>query len=133
MITGSFNFTQAVEEHNAENLIIIPSKELAQLYIANWKNHKEHSEVYKARYYLPSRNLKNLITKRMTEMAENKEKLKKILDEIERIKVEMERLEKEIERNHLEKEKLKEESERLKEESEKLINESDELVNKPHS
>jgi phosphatidylserine/phosphatidylglycerophosphate/cardiolipin synthase-like enzyme len=50
VITGSFNFTKAAEEHNAENLLIIPSKDLGSLYISNWNKHKEHSEAYKARY-----------------------------------------------------------------------------------
>lgn len=47
VITGSFNFTKAAEERNAENLIIIKSKELAKIYIDNWMKHKGHSEVYK--------------------------------------------------------------------------------------
>jgi phosphatidylserine/phosphatidylglycerophosphate/cardiolipin synthase-like enzyme len=46
VITGSFNFTKAAEEKNAENLLIITSKELAKVYIENWKNHFEHSEKY---------------------------------------------------------------------------------------
>jgi phosphatidylserine/phosphatidylglycerophosphate/cardiolipin synthase-like enzyme len=46
VITGSFNFTKAAEEKNAENLLIISSKELAKLYLDNWQNHKEHSEPY---------------------------------------------------------------------------------------
>ena len=50
MITGSFNFTRAAEEKNAENLLIIKSKELAKLYIDNWNQHKDHSEPYQARY-----------------------------------------------------------------------------------
>lgn len=37
MITGSFNFTKAAEEKNAENLLIIPSKELARVYLDNWQ------------------------------------------------------------------------------------------------
>lgn len=49
VITGSFNFTNAAEEKNAENLLIIKSKELAKAYIDNWNNHKVHSEVYKGR------------------------------------------------------------------------------------
>jgi phosphatidylserine/phosphatidylglycerophosphate/cardiolipin synthase-like enzyme len=36
IITGSFNFTKAAEEKNAENLLIISSKELARLYLNNW-------------------------------------------------------------------------------------------------
>ncbi len=49
VITGSFNFTRAAEEKNAENLLIIKSPELAKLYIANWNHHKEHSEPYAPR------------------------------------------------------------------------------------
>lgn len=47
MITGSFNFTKAAEEKNAENLLIIKDKDLAGKYIENWKNQAGHSEVYK--------------------------------------------------------------------------------------
>lgn len=50
VITGSFNFTKAAEERNAENLLIIKSKDLAKPYIDNWNHHKGHSEVYQARY-----------------------------------------------------------------------------------
>lgn len=49
VITGSFNFTKAAEEKNAENLLIIRSKELAQKYIENWERHKGHSEPYAGR------------------------------------------------------------------------------------
>ena len=50
VITGSFNFTKAAEERNAENLLIIKSGELAKLYVENWKIHKDHSEPYESRY-----------------------------------------------------------------------------------
>jgi phosphatidylserine/phosphatidylglycerophosphate/cardiolipin synthase-like enzyme len=46
VITGSFNFTNAAEAHNAENLLVIRSPELAERYAANWKAHLEHSEKY---------------------------------------------------------------------------------------
>lgn len=46
VITGSFNFTQSAEERNAENLLIIPSKELAKTYIENFSKHKKHSVKY---------------------------------------------------------------------------------------
>ncbi len=49
VITGSFNFTKAAEEKNAENLLIIRSKDLAQKYIENWEKHKGHSEQYEGR------------------------------------------------------------------------------------
>jgi phosphatidylserine/phosphatidylglycerophosphate/cardiolipin synthase-like enzyme len=50
VITGSFNFSKAAEEKNAENLLVIKSKELAATYIDNWMKHREHSEPYQARY-----------------------------------------------------------------------------------
>ncbi len=39
-ITGSFNFTKAAEEHNAENLLVIHDK--AELYAAYEKNFQDH-------------------------------------------------------------------------------------------
>ncbi|OPY86545.1 MAG: Phospholipase D precursor [Smithella sp. PtaU1.Bin162] len=44
VITGSFNFTRAAEENNAENLLIITSPELAEKYLQNWQVHRDHSE-----------------------------------------------------------------------------------------
>ncbi len=49
VITGSFNFTKAAEEKNAENLLILKSKNLAKVYIDNWNKHKAHSERYEGR------------------------------------------------------------------------------------
>lgn len=49
VITGSFNFTKAAEQKNAENLLILKSKELANTYIDNWMKHKAHSGEYKGR------------------------------------------------------------------------------------
>lgn len=49
VITGSFNFTRAAEERNAENLLIIRSKDLAGEYLKNWEQHREHSEIYRGR------------------------------------------------------------------------------------
>ena len=49
MITGSFNFTKAAEEKNAENLLIIHDKKLAERYTKNWQEHAGHSEVYAGR------------------------------------------------------------------------------------
>ncbi|MCX6144471.1 MAG: phospholipase D family protein [Ignavibacteriales bacterium] len=47
VITGSFNFTKAAEERNAENLLIIHSSHLARLYTQNWQLHERHSEPYR--------------------------------------------------------------------------------------
>jgi phosphatidylserine/phosphatidylglycerophosphate/cardiolipin synthase-like enzyme len=49
VITGSFNFTKAAEEHNAENLLVIRSPELAIKYADNWQAHLEHSEKYEGK------------------------------------------------------------------------------------
>ncbi len=49
IITGSFNFTKAAEEKNAENLLILKNRELAKQYIDNWNKHRKHSEEYKGR------------------------------------------------------------------------------------
>jgi phosphatidylserine/phosphatidylglycerophosphate/cardiolipin synthase-like enzyme len=49
VITGSFNFTKEAEEHNAENLLIIHDKAMAEKYFANWVQHFNHSEVYEAK------------------------------------------------------------------------------------
>jgi phosphatidylserine/phosphatidylglycerophosphate/cardiolipin synthase-like enzyme len=49
VITGSFNFTKAAEEKNAENLLIIKSMDLAKVYLDNWNRHKLHSEKYEGR------------------------------------------------------------------------------------
>jgi phosphatidylserine/phosphatidylglycerophosphate/cardiolipin synthase-like enzyme len=46
VLTGSFNFTNAAEEHNAENLLVIQDPALAEKYAANWKVHADHSEMY---------------------------------------------------------------------------------------
>jgi phosphatidylserine/phosphatidylglycerophosphate/cardiolipin synthase-like enzyme len=49
VITGSFNFTKAAEEKNAENLLVIRDKALARRYLENWQEHAQHSEVYAGR------------------------------------------------------------------------------------
>jgi phosphatidylserine/phosphatidylglycerophosphate/cardiolipin synthase-like enzyme len=49
VITGSFNFTRAAEENNAENLLIIHEKKLAERYTRNWQEHGQHSEIYVGR------------------------------------------------------------------------------------
>ncbi len=44
VITGSFNFTQAAQHRNAENLLILRGNStLAEAYAANWRRHKIHS------------------------------------------------------------------------------------------
>ena len=46
VIVGSFNFSKAAEEKNAENLLIIHRSVLAEKYTKNWHEHEGHSEVY---------------------------------------------------------------------------------------
>jgi phosphatidylserine/phosphatidylglycerophosphate/cardiolipin synthase-like enzyme len=48
MITGSFNFTKAAEEKNAENLLVIKdAPELVKAYEANVQAHAAHSHPYR--------------------------------------------------------------------------------------
>ena len=49
VITGSFNFTKAGEEKNAENVLIIHRSVLAEKYTKNWHEHEAHSEPYTGR------------------------------------------------------------------------------------
>ncbi|HMC28159.1 MAG TPA: phospholipase D family protein [Verrucomicrobiae bacterium] len=46
VLTGSFNFTKAAEENNAENLLVIHDPALAAKYKANWQAHLAHSVQY---------------------------------------------------------------------------------------
>jgi phosphatidylserine/phosphatidylglycerophosphate/cardiolipin synthase-like enzyme len=46
VITGSFNFTKAAEEHNAENLMVLRDPGLAARYAENWEAHRRHSAEY---------------------------------------------------------------------------------------
>ena len=43
IITGSFNFTKAAQEKNAENLLIIRDQTLPAQYTQNWETHRQHS------------------------------------------------------------------------------------------
>jgi phosphatidylserine/phosphatidylglycerophosphate/cardiolipin synthase-like enzyme len=49
VLTGSFNFTKAAQEHNAENLLIIRDPTLAAQYTQNWQAHAQHSQPYTGR------------------------------------------------------------------------------------
>ena len=46
VITGSFNFTDQSENENAENLLVIRDKGIADKFTANWKAHAKHSGRY---------------------------------------------------------------------------------------
>ncbi len=50
LITGSFNFTKAAEEKNAENLLVLKGDpDLVRKYLANFEEHLGHSERYEGR------------------------------------------------------------------------------------
>ena len=49
VITGSFNFTKAAQEKNAENLLIIRDPALATQYTQNWQAQRLHSQPYVSR------------------------------------------------------------------------------------
>lgn len=47
VVTGSFNFTAAAEDKNAENVMVLRgNKELSRLYKNNWDAHLSHSNTY---------------------------------------------------------------------------------------
>ncbi len=49
VLTGSFNFTRAADQKNAENLLVIHDPALADRYAENWRLHAQHSEAYTAK------------------------------------------------------------------------------------
>jgi len=44
VITGSFNFTEAAELRNAENVFIVRDRAAAEKYLENWQVHAAHSQ-----------------------------------------------------------------------------------------
>lgn len=44
IITGSYNFTRAAEEKNAENIVIINDEALFSKYLENFEKHREHAK-----------------------------------------------------------------------------------------
>ena len=53
VITGSFNFTKAAQEQNAENVLIVRDQVLAGRYAQNWQAHAQHSQPYIGRGVRP--------------------------------------------------------------------------------
>jgi phosphatidylserine/phosphatidylglycerophosphate/cardiolipin synthase-like enzyme len=50
VVTGSFNFTKAAEEKNAENVLVIRGNpDLTSRYLGNFDWHLKHSDVYQGR------------------------------------------------------------------------------------
>lgn len=49
VLTGSFNFTKAAEESNAENLLVLRDEVLAAKYVGNWVRHRAHAKRYEGR------------------------------------------------------------------------------------
>ncbi len=46
VITGSYNFTQAAENNNAENILVVSDNQtVAASYLANWQKHVAHATV----------------------------------------------------------------------------------------
>jgi phosphatidylserine/phosphatidylglycerophosphate/cardiolipin synthase-like enzyme len=46
VVTGSFNFTEQAEKENAENLLVIRDRAVAEKFTANWQIHRSHSGRY---------------------------------------------------------------------------------------
>jgi len=43
VITGSFNLTKQAEMNNAENLLVIWSRDMTKVHSKNWEENKEYS------------------------------------------------------------------------------------------
>ena len=48
VLTGSFNFTNAAEDKNAENLLVVRDKKVAKKYRDNWNKHQKYSEPFRS-------------------------------------------------------------------------------------
>lgn len=49
--TGSFNYSSAAEQRNAENAMVVwNNPKLAVIYADNWREHWEHSDAYLSKY-----------------------------------------------------------------------------------
>ena len=46
VLIGSFNFTKAADQKNAENLLVIRDDKVAAKFEENWQAHFRHSEYY---------------------------------------------------------------------------------------
>ena len=46
VLTGSFNFTNAADTRNAENVLWLSDPEIARLYKDNWDKRKQHAKAY---------------------------------------------------------------------------------------
>lgn len=57
VITGSFNFTNAAQKRNAENLLVIHDKGISSKFSANWDKRKENSLSYDDYLLMKSENL----------------------------------------------------------------------------
>jgi phosphatidylserine/phosphatidylglycerophosphate/cardiolipin synthase-like enzyme len=49
VLTGSFHFTKAAQEKNAENLLLMRDPALGAQYTQNWQAHAQHSQPYVGR------------------------------------------------------------------------------------
>lgn len=44
VLTGSFNFTNAADNRNAENLLLIEDKDIASQYLVNWQSRRKNAK-----------------------------------------------------------------------------------------
>ena len=59
VITGSFNFTQAAQHRNAENLLILRGNPaLVKIYLENWQQHRAEARLLRSLDELPGRKRK---------------------------------------------------------------------------
>lgn len=74
IVTGSFNFTKAAEERNAENLLVIKdASELVRAYEQNIRMHAAHSHPYGRQASVPSARTPSATTSGTSEIHGNKQ------------------------------------------------------------
>lgn len=80
VVTGSFNFTNAAEHNNTENLIILRSKRLLKKYIKNYNTRQESSILINtAKYPIPSHQKKRRSNRRKRKASYKNNEAKNIL------------------------------------------------------
>lgn len=70
VITGSYNFTQAAETRNAENLLIIKDREIAQTYLQNWYRRRGHAHPWEHTQERPGIDLSLMVKELMVQLKE---------------------------------------------------------------
>lgn len=70
VISGSYNFTNAAETRNAENVLLIRDKETATSFLDNWRRRRSHSYAWGEEYVRPGVDLSLWVKETITQLME---------------------------------------------------------------